>query len=146
MREGEPWIYQAVLEHGVWKEVPDLLRREDALSALGDFSYAPVDIKGHKEATTKDKVQLAAYALLLEPLLGHRSSSGGVWTNTGEIDEVDLEELEDDLESLARELIALGTVWCRRDRSAAPSAAPAPGPQPAASAGRRRRASACCTG
>ena len=90
MREGAAWIYQPVLETARWRGVPDLIQRRDSHSALGDFTYMPIDIKNHKAVTKKDSLQLAAYSVLLDPVLGHRPPIGGIWLNTGEVEEVDL--------------------------------------------------------
>lgn len=90
MKEGHPWIYQAVLSIHNLAGKPDLLRRVDGQSNLGNYTYIPIDAKNHKAVKRKDKFQLLAYALLMEPILGTRPSQGGIWLNTSEIKGVKL--------------------------------------------------------
>jgi len=109
MGQGKPWIYQAVLmDKGVFG-VPDLLKRARGASALGKFTYMPIDIKGHKDVIKKDRYQLHSYTRLLESVLGYRPRSGGIWLNTDEVEQVDLskdvvefEALLDKMESVRR--------------------------------------------
>ena len=89
MRKGHPWIYQGVLLSGSMRGKPDLLRRVEGKSALGDYTYIPVDIKNHKSINKKDRIQLQAYSLLLEPVLGSLPDRGAIWLNTGEIQDTD---------------------------------------------------------
>lgn len=90
MKEGHPWIYQGVFANDSMVGFPDLLKRTEGHSNLGAFTYLPIDIKSHKSVTKKDKYQLQGYGKLLEPILGHEINSGGIWLNTGEIEDVDL--------------------------------------------------------
>lgn len=90
MKKGRPWIYQAVLLHDRGAGLPDLLKRVEFSSSLGNHSYMPVDIKSHKSLTIKDRFQLATHALFLEPVLGYRPTVGAIWLKTGYIEEVDL--------------------------------------------------------
>ena len=113
MREGHSWIYHAVLALGVWRGVPDLLRRVSGSSELGAYTYEPVDIKEHREVTLKDRVQLLAYAALLQPVLGRRPARGWVWlkrqedTLDEEIKAVDLVSEQRDFEQLQDEMLAI---------------------------------------
>ena len=100
MKQGVSWIYQAPLFREDVYGKPDLLERIEIPSLLGGHSYRPVDIKGHKEVKRKDRIQLAAYAWMLEPLLGHRPKEGAIWLNTGEREPVDLVRLVADFEEL----------------------------------------------
>lgn len=110
MRTGAPWIYQGVLRDGNILGFPDLLRLQNGRSNLGGFSYEPIDIKNHKEVSKKDQMQLLAYSILLEPILGRRPARGGIWLNTGKIARVDIEvEFSDFAELMNRlGLIAAG--------------------------------------
>jgi uncharacterized protein len=90
MQEGRPWIHGGVLLGGDIAGIPDLLKMVPGQSRLGDHTYVPIDIKGHKAVTKKDRYQLFGYSLLLEPVLGYRPTDSGIWLNTGEIADVDL--------------------------------------------------------
>lgn len=49
MRAGVPVIVQAALAHGRWAGRPDILKRVERSSLLGDWSYAVVDTKLARE-------------------------------------------------------------------------------------------------
>jgi len=104
MREGHPWIYQGLLKGDSLFGFPDLLRKQEGRSELGKHTYIPIDIKGHKAVTKKDRYQLSAYAILLEPILGARPERGGIWLNTGEIVDVDLSKNRSDVEALLSDM------------------------------------------
>jgi len=91
MISGAPWIYQGVLISDQLLGYPDLLQRIEGHSKVGPYTYRPVDIKGHKAVTKKDRLQLLAYARMLELVLGHQVPEGGIWLNTGDIETVDLD-------------------------------------------------------
>lgn len=92
MMEGYPWIYQGVLLNGPFRGKPDLLKKIDGSSSLGLYTYLPIEIKAHKQISLKDRYQLAACAMMLEPILGAMPTRGGVWLNTGEVADVELEK------------------------------------------------------
>jgi len=100
MKKGNPWIYQGVLIRENMRGRPDLLKRIEGHSKVGEHSYIPVDIKGHKEVTKKDRFQLNAYADMLHPLLGKRPLVGAILLNTGKLEEVDLTTDESEYRSL----------------------------------------------
>ncbi|MBW1897328.1 MAG: TM0106 family RecB-like putative nuclease, partial [Deltaproteobacteria bacterium] len=104
MKAGHPWICQGVLLNESGVGLPDLLKKTAGSSSLGDHTYIPVDVKGHKAVTKKDRYQLLGYAYLLESILGYRPSEGGIWLNTGEIAEVDLGRDVEDVEALLCEM------------------------------------------
>ncbi|MBT8447008.1 MAG: TM0106 family RecB-like putative nuclease, partial [Gammaproteobacteria bacterium] len=107
MEQGVEWIYQAPLCRDDVRGVPDLLKRVDGKSALGGHSYVPVDIKGHQAVNKKDRLQLHAYAWMLEAALGNRPGTGGIWLNTGQIDYVDLSGRLDEFGKLYQGLHAI---------------------------------------
>ena len=85
MKQGVPLIYHGYLEHGGLTGEPDLLERVEEPSALGSFSYIPVDIKSGaafvgKGDTPKSQylMQLCAYAELLEEHQGVRPGVGKI--------------------------------------------------------------------
>jgi len=100
MNEGHPWIYQGVFANDSMVGFPDLLKKSEGHSALGKFTYVPIDIKGHKSVTKKDKYQLQGYGRLLKPILGHEIEWGGIWLNTGETEDVDLNSFKNDFQVL----------------------------------------------
>jgi len=108
MQQGKPWIYQGPLLGTGLRGVPDLLQRVEGSSKLGEYSYIPVDIKGHKAVTKKDRYQLQAYANLLEPVLGTRPLKGGIWLNTNRIEEVDLAREKAEFIALVQDLERIG--------------------------------------
>jgi uncharacterized protein len=79
---------------------PDLLKKSEGHSTLGKFTYVPIDIKGHKSVTKKDEYQLQGYGKLLKPILGHELDWGGIWLNTGETEDVDLNSFKNDFQIL----------------------------------------------
>jgi predicted RecB family nuclease len=88
MRKGTPWIHSGVLMSEGMLGVPDLLKRVERASKLGDFSYEPVDIKSHQKILSTDILQVYGYARLLEPLLGYRPPAGGVWLAGGSLERI----------------------------------------------------------
>jgi len=70
MRRGVPLIYQGSLLDGEWSGRPDLLRRVETPSKLGDWSYEAIDIKSSREMTEAQSYQLVFYALLLKKIQG----------------------------------------------------------------------------
>jgi len=104
MNEGHPWISGAILLTKTGLGFPDLLKREEANSRLGNHTYVPIDIKEHKAVTDKDRFQLLGYAYLLDPVLGNRPTHGGIWLNTGEIEEVNLVDDLDTFEDILKDM------------------------------------------
>lgn len=108
MRKGAEWIRQAPLAADGMRGKADLLHRIPGKSKCGEFSYEPVDIKGHAEVTKKDRFQVYVYGTLLEPVLGHRPGRGGVWLNTMEIEYFDLADDEADARVLLERMKGIG--------------------------------------
>ena len=75
MRSGVDVIYQATLAHDVWSGRVDFLRKVDAPSALGDWSYEPFDTKLARETKAGTILQLCVYTHLLEKIQGTRPAS-----------------------------------------------------------------------
>lgn len=70
MRAGASVIYQAAFLDHPWHGFADFLRRVDGPSALGAWSYEPVDTKLAREPRAKHLIQLALYADLMEAAQG----------------------------------------------------------------------------
>jgi uncharacterized protein len=125
LQQGPAWIFRGVLGAPGMLARPDLLKRIERPSALGGFSYVPATVKRHSSAVEPGDVhELQFHALLLEPLLGQRPSSGWIYRPDGSAEEIDLratwprfETLLADLERIRRgELRTEGYRWsgCRR--------------------------------
>jgi len=78
MREGAPVIAQGVLMHDDLVGIPDVLRRIEVPSALGDHAYEPVDIKLSTRQRDGHALQVMAYIAMLEAIQGMRPQ-GALW-------------------------------------------------------------------
>ncbi len=72
MAEGYDFIHQASLCNDEMRGSADLLRRIEQPSALGSWSYIPIECKLSAKPKTTFLVQASAYCELLSPLLGQR--------------------------------------------------------------------------
>lgn len=70
MRRGVPVIVQAALTHQGWNGRADILRRVEAPSGLGIWSYEPIDTKLARETKAGAILQLCVYADLLSDMQG----------------------------------------------------------------------------
>ena len=70
MKRGVDAIVQGALSHAGWTGRPDVLRRVDAPSDLGDWSYEAVDTKLARDTRADAIVQLCLYSDLLEQAQG----------------------------------------------------------------------------
>ena len=97
MRKGTPLIYQGALKSDRILGLPDLLEKINEKSKLGAHSYQPVDIKSHAKVSKKDKLQLAAYALMLEESLGYLPTRGVIILKNRKREEVDFNDELDEI-------------------------------------------------
>jgi predicted RecB family nuclease len=65
MQRGVPVIAQAALSHESWNGRADILRRIEVPSALGSWSYEPIDTKLARETKSGAILQLCLYCDLL---------------------------------------------------------------------------------
>jgi predicted RecB family nuclease len=72
MRKGFDYIWQASMRNGEMRGSADLLERIEQPSALGDWSYIPIECKLSSHPKPIYLVQACAYCELLTPLLGSR--------------------------------------------------------------------------
>jgi uncharacterized protein len=72
MRQGRQYIHQAALKNAEIRGWADLLERIEKPSALGDWSYIPIECKLSSHPKPIYLVQACAYCELLEPILGER--------------------------------------------------------------------------
>ena len=115
MRSGAQLISQGVLIAGDEHGVPDLLRKVDTGSRLGDHSYIPIDIKsgkGYESGSTSILkkaygIQLAFYARLLERVQGIYPQQAVVINVDGAEIAFDPREFKDQLEELLPHVGAL---------------------------------------
>jgi uncharacterized protein len=70
MQRGVPVIVQAALAHKGWNGRADILRRIEVPSALGAWSYEPIDAKLARETKAATILQLCLYADLLVTMQG----------------------------------------------------------------------------
>ena len=70
MRAGASVIFQATFINGAWHGFIDFLRRVETPSALGSWSYEPVDTKLAREPRAKHLIQLSLYAGLIAEAQG----------------------------------------------------------------------------
>jgi predicted RecB family nuclease len=70
MRRGDSIIVQAALSVEGWSGRADILRRVEAPSALGGWSYEPVDTKLARETKAGTIIQLCLYAQMLSHMQG----------------------------------------------------------------------------
>jgi uncharacterized protein len=119
MEKGALWIHSGVLAGSGVAGIPDLLRKDSGKSRFGDFTYTPIEIKGHKTVQKKDVLQVSAYARILDEILGEPCRNAGVWLNTGKIAAVDVAKGRASLQSVLRQIEAVrreqgGTepIWC----------------------------------
>ncbi|RRR74092.1 MAG: TM0106 family RecB-like putative nuclease [Candidatus Viridilinea halotolerans] len=83
MQSGVPALHQGALEVQAHDDMilcgsPDLLFRVEQPSQLGAWSYAPVEIKLHREPRPDDQLQLAFYRWMLGMLQGN-VPEGELW-------------------------------------------------------------------
>ena len=72
MHSGVDFIWQASMRNGEMRGSADLLERIEEPSALGDWSYIPIECKLSSHSKPIYLVQACAYCELLTPVLGQR--------------------------------------------------------------------------
>ena len=72
MRSGADYIWQASMHNDEMRGSADLLERIEEPSALGDWSYIPIECKLSSHPKPIYLVQACAYCELLTPILGKR--------------------------------------------------------------------------
>lgn len=74
MKKGDALIYQGFLEAEIdgtiYRGRPDLLEKRKGKSSLGNWYYAPIDIKNSAEIKEKHIFQLVVYSMILESIQG----------------------------------------------------------------------------
>jgi uncharacterized protein len=107
MRAGARVIYQATFLHDGWVGHADFVERDDTVpSALGDWSYRPVDSKLARSVKASALVQLAEYAEHITRVQGVEPVHVVVMTGDGERHETRLADVAAYHRSLKHEFVA----------------------------------------
>jgi predicted RecB family nuclease len=83
LRTGAPWIHQAVLLDDDRLGLPDLLRRLDGASALGEHHYEVLDVKTSGRSRGEQILQVVFYANLLAVVQQRLPTHGGLILKDG---------------------------------------------------------------
>jgi len=83
LREGVPWIHQAVLQVDDRLGLPDLLRRLPGASALGDHHYEVVDVKTSGRSRGDQILQVVFYSELVAAVQGRMPEHGALVLKDG---------------------------------------------------------------
>lgn len=87
MRSGADFIWQASLRNDEMRGSADLLERIERPSALGSWSYIPIECKLSSHPKPIYLVQACAYCELLEPILGERPEHFKLYLGGGRFEE-----------------------------------------------------------
>jgi uncharacterized protein len=87
MCSGADYIWQASLRNSEMRGSADLLERIDRPSALGEWSYIPIECKLSSHSKPIYLVQACAYCELLEPILGERPEHFKLYLGGGRFEE-----------------------------------------------------------
>lgn len=94
MKKGEPLIYQGALQAEIdgvtYLGRPDILKKVEGESKLGNWSYIPVDIKSSSSIKPLQRYQLIIYGWILDVLLKTKTLSGEIINIEGHHLSVDL--------------------------------------------------------
>lgn len=94
MERGASYIYQGYLRDRSYEGRPDLLKRCEGKSKLGDYYYEPLDIKSGYDLKEDYKYQLTLYALILEVAQAFRPPEAGIITPANKVLEFPIAEFE----------------------------------------------------
>lgn len=105
MGKGHAYVFRGHLAREGMRGRPDLLRRAEGASALGDFTYLPVLIRDEGDRVEKrDVYELLCLAHLLEGALGARPGRGEVWLPRGRVAPVELSPSSADFDALLADM------------------------------------------
>ena len=107
MRAGADMIAQGVLLSGKRLGIADLLERQPGQSALGDFTFEPIEIKTARSVKAVYRLQLAFYGHLLADVLGDWPARAHVILNDGTRESFSLAEVRKPYERMLAELQAI---------------------------------------
>jgi predicted RecB family nuclease len=83
LRDGAPWIHQAVLADADRLGLPDLLRKVPGPSRLGDHHYEVLDVKTSGRPRSDQILQVVFYSDLLAEVQGRLPEHGGLVLKDG---------------------------------------------------------------
>jgi len=113
MEEGVSGVYQAVLFEPPFLGIPDLMRRVEGESRLGEWHYEIGDVKSSYKPRADQALQVAFYSVLLEGIQGTLPREGYLILRDGREERFSIPELIPALEELLEEVSALFTGECR---------------------------------
>lgn len=133
LNEGAPLLHQAVLKQEDRLGLPDLLRKVEGSSALGEHSYEVLDVKTSGRTRGDQILQVVFYSQLLAEVQGHLPEHGAIILKDGReerfcvrdylaaCEEVvaELRRLRDE-EDASRPFYQLGCSGCYHDRRCMP--------------------------
>ncbi len=104
LREGAPLIHQAVLGDEDRLGLPDLLRKVDGESALGDHHYEVLDVKTSGRTRADQILQVVFYAQLLDGVQGRLPTHGGIILKDGREERFEVRDYVAACDEVVREL------------------------------------------
>jgi predicted RecB family nuclease len=128
LRDGVPWIHQAVLQVEDRLGLPDLLRRLPGASALGDYHYEVIDVKTSGRSRGDQILQVVFYSELVAAVQGRMPEHGALVLKDGREERfliadyaaagrevvTELRRLRDDMDA-ARPFLQAGCASCYHD-------------------------------
>lgn len=97
-------IYHGKLVSGNWVGEPDFLVPEPGTSKLGEWVYAPMDVKSSLDVKDEHRFQLVFYALLLEKIQGVLPTHGYIITGSGDRVAVPIQPLLESFHATRQEI------------------------------------------
>lgn len=107
LREGPPGVLQAVLLEEDRLGIPDLLRREEGASELGDFHYVVGDIKSSRLARGDQILQTMFYSRLLKRLQGREPGYAYLILRDGHEERFALADYEAAIDEVEQRIVSL---------------------------------------
>ena len=112
MEEGVSGVYQGVLFDPPFLGIPDLMRRVEVASDLGDWSYEVGDVKSSYKPRSDQALQVAFYSVLLEGIQGKLPQEGYLILRDGREERFSIPGLIPALEELLEEIGELFSGEC----------------------------------
>ena len=112
MVSGAELIYQGEIQYEkegiMYRGRPDLLKKVEGKSKLGDYYYTPIDIKSSKEIAPEQKFQLVMYATILEGVQGFFPPSVAIINGEKNTIELDVSiEVREEMQKRINEILSI---------------------------------------